>query len=203
MINTKKNVYILLFSLILILPSCWKDTKTETKKQENINVIWILKSWDPSKCKELWDEAKVKNCTNNVYLDQAITKRDPEICKNINIEEPKNRCISQVYFEKASEKSDKTICQKIPNKQVEESCENNIILNDAIRLKDPKLCESFKWDSNVCRDEIFYILARDDKEKKFCKKIKNDGKKGTCEWLFASQQPINTNTWIQLTWSWQ
>lgn len=193
--------FVLFVSITWVLSSCGSDLnkKEEVKNRPAVNVMNILKSWDPSRCDELWEDDKIKNCVNNVYYDQAISKKDAWYCEKINNSDSSKSCKIHVYYNKALTDNNKEVCNSIDDKTLQNDCKNNLVISKALKDKDEKSCNDFTWDKNICTDQINMNLARENKDVSYCEKIITKPKKDDCKMEIASYTKLpNTQSWIQV-----
>lgn len=176
-------IVFLFFSFLLF--SCWSNKDVDNsvnkiKKENRPNVVWILKSWDISKCDELKDSEKIENCVYSIYYDNARKKLDLEFCNKITNEKLSKSCINEIIFSKANIAKDINICDALKDEDIITSCKNNIIMNLVYENKDIILCENYIWDKNICRDNYNLFLFSQTKEKKYCEKIISKDIKQNC-----------------------
>lgn len=182
----KKIIILMILSFLLV--SCWlnddvnvNNNSTSTIKKENWpNVVWILKSWDISKCDELKDPEKIQNCVDNINYDNARKNLDLEFCNKITNEKLLKSCNQEIIFSKANITKDINICDDLIDETSIAWCKNNITMNLVYEKEDIGLCEDYIWDKNICRDNYNLSLFNQTKEKEYCEKIIDENIKQTC-----------------------
>jgi len=202
--TSKKLLLALSIISLFIVSSCWKTADQKAKEikeaDKKVNIIWIMKDWNPDWCNVINDLQKRKNCVNNLYYNNAIVKNDATICDKIEKADSKSICKAQVYYNSALTASDDKICDKIEKENTKNDCKNNIILNKVLQESNIELCKNFIWEISLCKDEANRTFAITKNDIKYCKLIKDKNKQNICK---MNVEQSNPNSWTNSTWTLQ
>ncbi len=200
-IENKKTVWIAVLWVILIsILSFFLFWNHKDNLNKEINTVWILRSWDPENCNQLWDEKKINTCKDNLYYDKARTSQESSFCENIWNDKIKSNCNSEIIFSSAIWNKNMKMCDKLSTKSYITECKNSIVMNEVYYSRDLKKCDKYEGNVNICKDALNLMFASTKSDKSFCEKVTDKNKKDLCIQDIDRANIAKNQTWSTLSW---